>query len=105
MKKLIVGSFLTSALFTGGLMAASWTGFVSDSMCGAKHTGAGAGDAACAQKCIKGGSDPVFVSNGKVLKFDAASMDQAKAHAGEKVKVTGKLKGDTVTIASISEAK
>ena len=105
MKKLIVGSFLFSSLFTVSLFASEWTGFVADAMCGAKHTGAGAGDAACSQKCIKGGADPVFVSDGKVLKFDAASVAQAKALAGEKVTVTGTLKGDTVTVESIAAAK
>jgi hypothetical protein len=104
-KKLFVGSFLFSSLFAVSLIADDWTGFVSDSMCAGKHTGAGKGDAACAQKCVKGGADAVFVSNGKVLKFDSASMAAAKEHVGQSVKISGKLSGDTVTIASIETAK
>ena len=105
MKKLLIGSFVFSSLFAVSLIAEDWTGFVSDSMCAAKHTGTGKGDAACAQKCIKGGSDPVLVSGGKVLKFDADSVAKAKGLAGEKVKVSGSLSGDTVTIASIEKAE
>jgi hypothetical protein len=104
-KKLFVGSFLFASLFAVSLMADDLTGFVGDAMCGAKHTGAGKGDAGCAQKCVKGGADPVFVSDGKVLKFDSASLASAKEHVGENVKISGKLNGDTVTIASITAAK
>ena len=34
------------------------TGWISDSMCGAKHAGTGAD---CVKKCIEGGMKPVFV--------------------------------------------
>lgn len=105
MKKLLVGSFIFSSVFAASLMASEWSGFVSDSMCGAKHTGAGKNDTACSQKCVKGGADAVFIHDGKVLKFDAASVAAAKEHVGEKVKITGTLTGDTVTIASIETVK
>ncbi len=55
---------------------------------------------ACAQKCIKGGSPAVLVSeDGKIYKI--ANQDKIVSHAGEKVTVTGDLKGDTITVASI----
>lgn len=38
------------------------TGWISDSMCGAKHAGSGA---ACVKKCIEGGMKPVFVDPDK----------------------------------------
>jgi hypothetical protein len=38
------------------------TGWISDSMCGAKHTTTGA---ACVKKCIEGGMKPVFVDPDK----------------------------------------
>jgi len=38
------------------------TGWISDSMCGAKHAGTGA---ACVKKCIEGGMKPVFVDSDK----------------------------------------
>jgi hypothetical protein len=60
---------------------------------------------ACTKACInKKGADPVFVSDGKVLKFDAASMAKAKKMAGEKVTINGTVNGDTLTVASIKKA-
>ena len=38
------------------------TGWISDSMCGAKHMGTGAD---CVKQCIKGGMKPVFVDTSK----------------------------------------
>ena len=38
------------------------TGWISDSMCGAKHMGTGA---ECVKKCIENGMKPVFVDAGK----------------------------------------
>jgi hypothetical protein len=40
----------------------SSTGWISDSMCGAKHAGTGS---ACVKKCIDGGMKPVFVDSDK----------------------------------------
>jgi hypothetical protein len=60
---------------------------------------------ACTKACIqKKGADPVFVTEGKVLKFDADSAAKAKEMAGEKVTIDGTLNGDTVTISSIKKA-
>jgi hypothetical protein len=106
MKKLFAGSLLVVSLFAVSAMADEWTGFVGDSKCAAKHTGAnGAKDSACAKSCVKGGADPVFVtSDGKVLKFGADSKAKAAALAGETVKINGSIAGDTITISSIDKA-
>ena len=104
MKKLVLGSIMFASMFTVSALADEMKGVVSDSMCGAKHVAATEKDAACAKKCIKGGSDPVLLSDGKVLKFDAASKDKAVALAGKKVKVDGTLDGDTVKVTSIEAA-
>ncbi len=83
-------------------MADSWSGFISDSMCGAKHTGADAKDAKCAQACVKEhGADPVFVSDGKVYKIAADSKDKVLPHVGHKVTIDGTMEGDTVTVNDI----
>ena len=105
MKKLILGCTLAGSLLSMSAFADEWTGFVGDSKCGAMHTGAAPEkDAACAKKCIKGGADPVFVTDGKVLKFDSDSKDKAVAHAGETVKINGTLDGDVVKVESIETA-
>ena len=59
----------------------------------------------CVNGCLKGGSDPVLVSDGKVMKFDADSKEKALAHAGEMVKIDGSMEGDSVKINSIEAAK
>jgi hypothetical protein len=103
MKKLIVATMMLASVGAMSAMAESMTGFIGDSQC--KHDGSTAKDVACTKACIrKKGADPVFVSEGKVLKFDAASMPQAKKMAGEKVTIDGTVNGDTLTVASIKKA-
>jgi hypothetical protein len=79
-----VGAFSTIAASAAD--SSSMNGWISDSMCGAKHVGSGA---ACVKKCIDGGMQPVFVSekDKAVLKID--NPDAVKDFYGSKVKVTG----------------
>src|SRR5580698_3669880 len=97
MKKFTAVAALAFGL-AASAMAADFKGFVEDTKCstnpGMKN------DADCAQKCIKGGSPAVLVTDdGKIYKI--ANQDKIVAHAGETVTVTGNLKGDTITVASI----
>jgi hypothetical protein len=81
-----------------------WTGYISDSHCGAK--GATEKHAACASKCVKEtGASYVFVNDAdhKVYKID--SQDKVAEHAGHHVTVKGSLDGDTLKVASIDMAK
>ena len=78
-------------------MAGEWTGYISDSKCGAK--GANDAHADCAVKCVKGGAVAVFVTGDKVYKIDDASKVQD--HIGHKVTITGELKGDTVQVQDV----
>ena len=78
-------------------VADEWTGYISDSKCGAK--GAKDEHAECAAKCVKGGASPVFVTDGKVYKIDDASKVQD--HIGHKVTITGELKGETVQVQDV----
>jgi len=104
MKKLIFSSVLTLSLCSFGAFADNLTGYVSDAHCADKHSSPSAANTKCIQTCLKGGSDPVLVSEGKVYKFDAASKDKAAALAGENVKVDGTVSGDTVTVSTIEKA-
>ncbi|MFN7924422.1 MAG: hypothetical protein U0Q16_30240 [Bryobacteraceae bacterium] len=91
---------LTTALLTCSLMAlgAEWTGAISESGCGAKHANGGAEK--CVSGCVKKGAAPVFVTDGKVIKI--ANAEKVMDHLGKKVKLTGKLEGETVTVDSVS---
>jgi hypothetical protein len=65
--------------------SASSTGWISDSMCGAKHAGTGAD---CVKKCIEGGMKPVFVDTSKQV-WNIDNPDAVKAFYGDHVTVTG----------------
>ena len=93
------------SLFAAAAFAETWSGTVSDSMCGAKHTAASASDAACVKKCVKGGASAVLVTDGKVYPISADSQVKVTPLLGQKVTVTGKLDGDTIEIASAQAAK
>ena len=61
------------------------TGYISDSMCGAKHAGSGA---ACVKKCIEGGMKPVFVDDSKKEVWSIDNPDAVKDFYGDHVTVT-----------------
>ena len=106
MKRLVFASILGAALCGVAAYADDITGYVSDAHCGAKHSSPSAANTKCiVDMCIKNGSDPVLVSNGKVMKFDDASKDKAKAFAGQNVKIDGSMAGDVVTVNSIDKAQ
>src|SRR6202049_826583 len=92
--------FAMCASISFGALAADFNGYCIYQNCSSKA--AMRGNVECANKCIKGGSAAVLVTDdGKIYKFD----DQAKVlhHAGKKVTVTGRLKDDTITVAKVSE--
>ena len=103
---------LASAVVVAGLMFGAdlsaqqtWTGQISDSHCGAKHTMQGMSERACTEMCVKNKGEYVFVTGGKVLKIaDQTSKDLA-THAGHTVMLTGTMKNDTVTVAKIDMPK
>ena len=90
------------ALVSMSAFAAQFSGTISDSHCGAKHVAASAADAACAQKCFKGGADAVLVtSNNKILKIDAASKDKVAAFVGKKVTINGSMSNGELMVNSV----
>ena len=100
---------ISAALFAIAVVAAqaagstTSTGWISDSMCGAKHAGSGA---ACVKKCIEGGMKPVFVDPDKHV-WDIDNPDAVKAFYGAQVTVTGSEDSGhkTIHIESIAAAK
>jgi hypothetical protein len=90
---------LTLGLAVSG-MAAEFKGFVEDTACSTKA--AMKDNAACAQKCIKGGSPAVLIApDGKIYKI--ANQDKIVDHAGKNVTVNGSVQDDTITIESVAE--
>jgi hypothetical protein len=99
---IIVAPILTLSLT--GVFAAeqTWTGAISDKMCGASHTSMGKKmtDRECTLACAKGGAPYVLVSDGKVYQLTSHDAD-LRTHAGHSVHVTGELKGDTIRVSKI----
>ena len=84
----------------------TWTGNISDSACGAKHEEAAEGqgkmpDRECTQACVRGGSKYVLVVEGKVFQIANQDNKDLATHAGHTVKMTGELKGQSITVSKI----
>jgi hypothetical protein len=106
-----------AALVLGGLVAAlmavaadktqTFTGEVSDSMCGAKHMMEGSA-ADCTRACVGKGSKYALVVGNRVYTLDAsdkASLTELDQLAGEQAKVVGTLDGDTIAVKSVTAGK
>ncbi len=77
-------------------------GVISASMCGKKHMIPGKTDAQCVQECIKNGSSYTLVVGTKVYTL-AAKPQTIAPFAGKQVHIEGDVKGNTITVTSISE--
>lgn len=81
----------------------SWTGYISDSKCGAQ--GAGDKTRECATKCVKEhGAKYVFVNDADKKVYAIDAQDKVAAHAGHRVTVKGTAEGDTIKLSSIEMA-
>jgi hypothetical protein len=80
------------------------TGNLTDSMCTTKHMMPGKTNAECARECVKAGAHYVIVSGSKIYNV---SGDQKQFYqlAGQKVRVSGDVKGNTIAVSSIWAAK
>lgn len=77
--------FAMTAVTARAADSAKLNGYISDSMCGAKHMGTGA---ACVKKCINGGMSPVFVDEAKKAVWTIDNPDAVKGFYGDHVTVT-----------------
>ncbi len=102
--KLVLSLAATLALGTVGLLGAdkSWTGTISDSMCGASHGSTPAKQ--CTTGCVKKGAKYVVVVGDKVYSITNQDAAGLAKYAGDSVKVTGTMSGDAITVTKISKA-
>ena len=100
--------------FTSFASAATMTmtGMISDSMCGASHAKMMAAhkdakmtDRDCTLGCVKAGGKYVFVSDGKVYQIANQDLAALQKEAGESVRLTGNVTGDTITVSKVGVAK
>ena len=103
-------NILAIACLTASLAFAaskSYTGVVSDSMCGAKHAMPG-DDAGCTRGCVAKGSKYALVVGDKVYTLDTSdktALATLDKQAGAKATVTGTEKDNTITVTSVRAAK
>jgi len=97
---------LLFSLSAWGAGKESFTGQVSDAMCGRKHMEDPAVD--CTRSCVQHGSKYSLIVGDKVFTLDTsdkaalATLDQ---QAGKNVTVKGTLNGDTLEVSSVVAAK
>jgi hypothetical protein len=91
--------------FALSAMAATMTGYISDSHCQAKHMDGSEKSAKCVAACIKGGSDAVFVDAKDSKVYKITDKSKVMDYLGKKVKVDAAVEGDTVTVNSVEAAK
>lgn len=98
---LMVSSYVLAAHAAGSTQINGW---ISDSMCGAKHAGSGS---TCVKKCIEGGMNPVFVDEQKKAVWNIDNPDTVKGFYGDHVSISATVNADnkSVHIDSISAAK
>ncbi|HET7891678.1 MAG TPA: hypothetical protein VFL34_09135 [Candidatus Sulfotelmatobacter sp.] len=100
---------LVSALAVSVATAASaktYTGKVSDAMCGAKHMESN-DDAACTRTCVSKGAKYALVVGDKVYTLDTtdkAALAALDKNAGAKVTVTGTEKDNAIAVSKVTAA-
>src|SRR5438270_13816000 len=85
---LLVVAASFSAVAANAADSTKISGWISDSMCGAKHAGSGA---ACVKKCIDGGMQPVFVSEKDKAVWKIDNPEAVKDYYGSHVNVTASV--------------
>ena len=97
---------LASLAYAADAVEGSWTGFVTDTACGAK--GASADHAACAAKCVKekGAKYALYTPADKQV-WVLSNQDEAGKMAGQEVTVKGKADKEkmSIEVASMEAAK
>lgn len=100
----LVAAFVVGAANLFGQSGQTFTGTVTDSMCGAHHMMKDETPAQCTRECVRQGSDFALASGSKIyiLKGDKSQLDK---FAGESVVIKGTSNGNTITVNSITPAK
>jgi hypothetical protein len=105
----LLSALMLLALFTLTASAAkpqTFTGKVSDAMCGAHHMMEG-DPAGCLRACVAKGSKYALVVGDKVYTLessDKATLDQLDKLADQNAKITGEANGDSIQVKSVAPA-
>src|ERR1700688_5251192 len=103
--KIKFAAVMAATLFAAALTMAAdgtWTGYISDSNCGAKGANDKAGE--CTTRCVKGGAKYVFVNDADKKVYVVDAQDKAAAHDGHHDTVKGTVDRETLKLESIEMA-
>jgi len=82
----------------------TFTGVITDAMCGKDHAMMGVKpDAKCVTACVKDGSKYALIVGDNV--YELSDQKTPEKFAAQKVKVTGSLNGKIIQVQSITAAK
>ena len=98
MKALILTIAMAGMLM--GAAPQTFTGVITDTLCGAKHNMKGHTDADCVKMCVKASGQYALFDGQNVLKL--SDQKTPAKFAAQKVKVTGTLNPKTNTIKVVS---
>lgn len=104
MAYVVAAAFLAAPAFAADPVKGEWTGWITDTHCGANganrdHT------AACVEKCMKGGSKAQLFVESEKKSYALDDFAKVKPLVGKKVTVKGSLDAATQTITVDSAAK
>jgi hypothetical protein len=105
---LLAGLLLAASLSFAGTVKAgtkTFVGYISDSMCGLKHMMPGKSDKDCTLECVRAGSKYVLADVASAEVYQLSDQKRPEEFAGQKVKVTGALKGDTIIVTTIESTQ
>jgi hypothetical protein len=105
MRNKLVAFAFTILVFGGQAWAGekSWTGVVSDSHCGTKHSTPSEQATTCVSKCVSNGAEYVLVSGGKIHRV--SPQEKFRDYAGKSVTVSGTLSKGTINASSVDATK
>jgi hypothetical protein len=114
-RSLALAAVVSSAICAGAHLAMAaeqtWSGAISDSMCGASHAamstnGARVSDRDCTVACVsyQTADSPtfVFVSQGKVYSIANQRFGGLARYAGQPITLTGEMNNNTITVSKIT---
>ena len=85
-------------------------GFITDTECGPNHApmrakgDMGGNDKECTLKCVAKGATFGFVDAARTRFYQLDDQEQPRTFAGEKVRIEGRIEGDTILVTRISAA-
>lgn len=110
--RLFLGLLITGALMPGGANGEpAFVGYITDTECGPDHApmiakgGMGADGRECTYRCVAKGATFGFVDADLKKFFQLDDQDAPRPFAGQRVKITGTLSGDTILVTAIEQAE